>query len=152
MSTGNLSALSEVVLTAQRSYKTERIMINQGSLRRPEKGRNSSTTSRLSMLHAKPPLLLTRAPFYPMTFPEVTATTMAVYKHPLLALFTNVGSNGTASWNVHGTNWTPGTGLLEVFSCSRVTVGGTGGLMATSVGGQPQLYIPPSAPVSCCSS
>lgn len=87
-----------------------------------------------------------------MTFPEVTATTMAVYKHPLLALLTNVGSNGTASWNVHGTNLIPGMELLEAFSCSRVAVSDTGGLMATSVSGQPQLYIPASASVSCCSS
>ena len=88
----------------------------------------------------------------PMKFLEVTATTMAVYKHPLLALFTNVGSNGTASWNVQGTNWTPGTELLEVFSCNRVTVDTNRGLMATSVGGQPQLYIAASAPVGHCSS
>lgn len=77
-----------------------------------------------------------------MTFPEVTATTLAVYKHPLLALFTNVGSDGTASWHIQGTDYAPGTELLEVFSCSRVSVDSTGGLAASSAGGQPQLYIP----------
>lgn len=87
----------------------------------------------------------------PMRFPEVTATTLAVYKHPLLGLFTNVGSNGTASWNVRGTDWVPGTELLEVFSCSRITVDSTGGVVAKSIGGQPQLYIPASAPVKHCS-
>ena len=90
--------------------------------------------------------------FTPMSFPEVTPTTLVVYKHPLLALFTNVGSNGTASWNVRGTNWAPGTELLEVFSCKRVFVDRTGGLVASSIGGQPQLYIPSSAPLEHCSN
>ena len=85
-----------------------------------------------------------------MMFPEVTTTTLAVSKHPLLALFTNVGSNGTASWHVQGTDYAPGTELLEVFSCSRVSVDSTGGLSASSVGGQPQLYIPASAPFEHC--
>jgi alpha-amylase len=86
----------------------------------------------------------------PMSFPEVTETTLAVYKHPLLALFTNVGSNGTASWHVQGTDYAPGTELLEVFSCSRVFVDNTGGFSASSAGGQPQLYIPASAPFEHC--
>jgi alpha-amylase len=90
--------------------------------------------------------------FTPMTFPEVTATTLAVYKHPMLALFTNAGSNGTATWNVRGTEWAPGTELLEVFSCRRVFVDSTSGLVASSVGGQPQLYIPASAPFENCSN
>lgn len=85
-----------------------------------------------------------------MTFPEATATTLAVYKHPLLALFTNVGSNGTASWNVQGTKYAPGTELLEVFSCNRVTVDSTGGVAASSVDGLPHLYIPASAPFKRC--
>lgn len=85
-----------------------------------------------------------------MTFPEVTSTTLAVYKHPLLALFTNVGSNGTASWNVQSTDFAPGTELLEVFSCSRVSVDGTGGLTTPSAGGQPQLYLPASVSFEHC--
>lgn len=88
----------------------------------------------------------------PMSFPEVTANTLAVYKHPLLALFTNVGSNGTASWNVQGTDWLPGTELLEVFSCNRVTVDSNRGLAVSSVGGQPQLYIPASPSCGLCSN
>ena len=86
----------------------------------------------------------------PMKFPEVTATTLAVYKHPLLALFTNVGSNGTASWNVQDTNYAPGVELLEVFSCTRVSVSSTGGVEASSTGGQPQLYIPASTSFKYC--
>ena len=86
----------------------------------------------------------------PMTFPEVTATTLAVYKHPLLALFTNAGSNGNASWNVQDTDYPPGMELLEVFSCSRITVNSTGGVVASSTDGQPQLYIPASAPYTRC--
>ena len=86
----------------------------------------------------------------PMTFPEVTVTTLAVYKHPLLALFTNVGSNGNASWSIQGTDYPPGTELLEVFSCSKVTVDSTGGVVASSAGGQPHLYIPASAPYRHC--
>ena len=85
-----------------------------------------------------------------MAFPEVTANTLAVYKYPLLALFTNVGSNGTASWHVQGTDYAPGTELLEVFSCSRIFVDSTGGLSASSDGGQPQLYIPASPPFEYC--
>ena len=90
--------------------------------------------------------------FTPMRFLEVTATTLVVYKHPLLALFTNVGSNGTSSWNVRGTNWAPGTELLEVFSCSRVVVDRTRGFMTSSIGGQPQLYIPASSPLERCAN
>jgi len=86
----------------------------------------------------------------PMTFPEITVTTLAVYKHPMLALFTNVGSNGSASWNVQGTDYPPGMELLEVFSCSRVTVDCTGGVVASSTGGQPHLYIPADAPYKNC--
>ena len=85
-----------------------------------------------------------------MKFPEVTATTLAVYKHPSLALFTNVGSNGTASWNVQGTDYAPGTELLEVFSCTRTTVDSTGGVAVSSVGGQPHLYIPASVQFKHC--
>ena len=86
----------------------------------------------------------------PMTFPEVTASTLAVYKHPLLALFTNVGSNGSASWHVQDTNYVPGTELREVFSCNRVCVDSTGGLSASSIGGEPQLYIPASVSLEHC--
>jgi len=86
----------------------------------------------------------------PMTFPEVTASTLAVYKHPLLSLFTNVGSNGNATWNVQDTDYPPGMELLEVFSCSRVTVDSTGGVTASSAGGQPHLYIPASASYKHC--
>ena len=86
----------------------------------------------------------------PMTFPEITATTLAVYKHPLLALFTNVGLNGSASWNVQGTDYPPGTELLEAFSCNKVTVDSNGGVLASSAGGQPHLYIPASAPYKNC--
>lgn len=86
----------------------------------------------------------------PMTFPEVTATTLAVHKHPLLALFTNVGSNGTASWKVQHTDYTPGTELLEVFSCTRLSVDSTGGVAVSSTDGQPRLYIPACAPFEYC--
>jgi alpha-amylase len=86
----------------------------------------------------------------PMTFPEVTATTLAVYKHPLLALFTNVGSSGNASWNIQTTGYAPGTKLLEVFSCRRVSVDNTGGLAVASTSGQPQVYIPASTPFKNC--
>ena len=86
----------------------------------------------------------------PTKFLEATATTLTVYKHPLLALFTNVGSSGSASWEVQGTDWEPGTELLEVFSCQKVLVDSTGGFAATSVGGQPQLYIPASGPFQGC--
>ena len=86
----------------------------------------------------------------PMTFPEVTSTTLAVYKHPMLALFTNVGSNGTASWHVQDTDYPPGMELLEVFSCSKVSVDRAGGVSVSSTNGEPRLYIPVSAPFKHC--
>lgn len=108
----------------------------------------------VKILNAARKAVIAACPLYlftPMMFPEVTATTLAVYKHPSLALFTNVGSNGTASWDVRGTQWAPGTELLEVFSCKRVFVDSTSGLTASSIGGQPQLYIPAEAPFTLCS-
>ena len=102
-------------------------------------------TARKAAIAACPKYLST-----PMTFPEVTATTLAVYKHPLLALFTNVGSNGSASWHVQGTDYAPGTELREVFSCSYVSVDSTGGISASSVSGEPQLYIPAVASLEHC--
>ncbi|KAF9645246.1 alpha-amylase [Thelephora ganbajun] len=205
-STGNLSALAEVILKAQRSYKTG--LFGSGVFSenhdQPRFASLTTDTARIKNVIAFPfihdgiPILYygqeqgytggndpanrealwlsgyveekefvdhvktlnaarkaaiaTCAEYLvtPMEFPEVTATTLAVYKHPLLALFTNVGSHGTTSWDVQGTDYAPGTELLEVFSCSKVYVDSTGGLTALSTSGQPQLYIPASAPFEHC--
>jgi len=83
-----------------------------------------------------------------MTFPNVSETTMAVYKAPLLALFTNVGSSGSATWSISKTGYSPNTELTEVLTCSKLTTDANGGISATASSGLPQIYIPSTAVTS----
>jgi len=81
----------------------------------------------------------------PMTFPSALESTMAVSKPPMLALFTNVGSNGSTSWTVSNTGYQANTQLTEVLTCKNVTTDSSGGLSTTASNGLPQFYIPSSA-------
>jgi len=81
----------------------------------------------------------------PMTFPNTSETTMAVSKPGLLALFTNVGSSGSATWTVSKSGFSPNTELTEVLSCTKVTTDANGGVSAVAVSGLPQVYVASTA-------
>ena len=80
-----------------------------------------------------------------MSFPLASETTLAVSKPPILALFTNVGASGTASWNVAKSGYSGNTQLIDVLSCTVVTTNGDGGLTANTTSGSPRVYLPLSA-------
>lgn len=79
-----------------------------------------------------------------MTFPSASESTMVISKLPLLALFTNVGSNGSASWTVSTTGYQPNTRLTDILTCKNITTDGNGGVSTTASNGMPQVYIPSS--------
>jgi alpha-amylase len=77
-----------------------------------------------------------------MTFPYVTASSIAISKLPLLALLTNVGSSGSSqNWNVNNTGYQPNTVLTDVLSCNNVTTDANGGISVVVIGGVPQVYV-----------
>ena len=80
-----------------------------------------------------------------MSFPLASETTLAVSKPPMLALFTNVGAGGSASWNVPKSGYSGSTQLIDVLSCSIVTTNSDGSLTANTTTGLPQVYLPLSA-------
>jgi alpha-amylase len=80
-----------------------------------------------------------------MSFPVASQTTLAVSKPPMLALFTNVGTSGSASWNIAKSGYSGNTRLIDVLSCTVVTTNSDGGLTANTTNGLPQVYVPVSA-------
>ena len=80
-----------------------------------------------------------------MSFPLASETTLAVSKPPMLALFTNAGASGTASWNVAKSGYGGNTKIIDVLSCTVVTTNGDGSLAANTTSGLPQVYLPLSA-------
>jgi len=80
-----------------------------------------------------------------MSFPLASETTLAVSKPPMLALFTNAGASGTASWKVPHSGYSGNTKLIDVLSCTVVTTNNDGGLTANTSTGLPQVYLPLSA-------
>jgi alpha-amylase len=74
-------------------------------------------------------------------------------KPPLLTLLTNVGANASTgvAWRIPAGVYAPGTKLVDVLSCTPLTVNsanGTGGGRDTDVaarGGMPQVLLPASA-------
>jgi len=81
----------------------------------------------------------------PMSFPFSSETALAVSKPPMLALFTNVGTGGTASWSVPKSGYSGNTQLIDVLSCTTVTTNSEGGLTVSATNGLPQIYLPLSA-------
>jgi len=80
-----------------------------------------------------------------MSFPLASETTLAVSKPPMLALFTNVGASGSASWNVAKSGYSGNTQLIDVLSCTIVSTNSDGGLTANTTNGSPRVYLPLSA-------
>lgn len=80
-----------------------------------------------------------------MSFPIASATTLAVSKPPMLALFTNAGAGGTVSWKVDKSGYGGNTQLIDVLSCTVVTTNSDGSLTANTTNGSPHVYLPVSA-------
>ena len=80
-----------------------------------------------------------------MAFPVASGNALAVSKPPMLALFTNVGTGGAASWNLAKSGYGGNTKLIDVLSCTVVTTNSDGGLAAKTNNGLPQIYLPVSA-------
>lgn len=79
-----------------------------------------------------------------MTFPSTTQSTIAIAKPGLLALLTNVGTGGKASWKVDGSasGFEANTDLVDVLSCTTVHTDGQGGVSVDSDGGKPKVLVP----------
>ncbi|TRM63224.1 glycoside hydrolase family 13 protein [Schizophyllum amplum] len=69
---------------------------------------------------------------------------MAISKPPLLGLFTNTGSNGSASFSVEGV-YDAGETLVDVLTCNAITADDSGKVSASASGGMPQVLIPASS-------
>lgn len=80
-----------------------------------------------------------------MSFPLASEATLAVSKPPMLALFTNVGAGGAASWNIAKSGYSGNTQLIDVLSCAVVTTNSDGSLTANTTNGSPRVYLPLSA-------
>lgn len=87
-----------------------------------------------------------------MSFPLASETTLAVSKPPMLALFTNVGTGGSASWKVPKSGYGGNTQLIDVLSCTVVTTDSNGGLTTNTTSGLPQIYLPVSASNKVCAN
>jgi alpha-amylase len=68
---------------------------------------------------------------------------MAIFKPPMLALFTNVGteSSRAVTWQVDPV-FSPNELLVDVLTCTRVMADAQGGVTVTSVYGMPQVLMP----------
>ena len=76
----------------------------------------------------------------------MSTSALALSKPPLLALFTNVGTNGSStSWTVSDAGYAANEALVDVLSCATLTADSSGGVAATSSGGLPQVIVPASA-------
>jgi alpha-amylase len=81
-----------------------------------------------------------------MKFLTVEDHSMAVSKPPMLALFTNVGSEGSqgVTWHVDGI-FSRNELLVDVLTCATVLADAQGGVIVPSVYGMPQVLMPAAA-------
>jgi len=79
----------------------------------------------------------------PMKFLAIEDHSMAVFKPPMLALFTNVGSEGSRgiTWKVDAI-FSPSEPLVDVLTCTKITADTNGGVTIPSVYGMPQVLMP----------
>ncbi|SJL07387.1 related to alpha-amylase [Armillaria ostoyae] len=70
---------------------------------------------------------------------------IAISKPPMLALLTNVGSSGSASWSVSGV-YNKGETVVDVLTCKTYTVDSSSGTLSASAdSGAPRIILPTSA-------
>ena len=70
---------------------------------------------------------------------QSNSATIAISKPPLLALLTNVGSSGSASWTVSEALFQPNENLVDVLTCDKVQATSQGGVSVQAVTGLPQV-------------
>jgi alpha-amylase len=81
-----------------------------------------------------------------MKFLSIEDHSMIVSKSPMLALFTNIGSESP-----HGLTWhadavfDPNEPLVDVLTCTKVSADAQGGVTVPCVYGMPQVLMPASA-------
>ncbi|TFY83786.1 hypothetical protein EWM64_g219 [Hericium alpestre] len=82
----------------------------------------------------------------PMKFLAIEDNSFAVSKPPMLALFTNIGSetSRTITWNVKEAGFSPHEDLVDVLTCSKVQADEKGGVKILSMYGMPQVLMPAS--------
>jgi alpha-amylase len=68
---------------------------------------------------------------------------MAIFKPPMLALFSNIGteSSRAVTWQVDAI-FSPNELLVDVLTCNRVLADAQGGVTVTSMYGMPQVLMP----------
>jgi alpha-amylase len=78
-----------------------------------------------------------------MKFLAIQDHSMAISKPPMLALFTNVGTESPRgiNWKVDAV-FPPNELLVDVLTCTKVMADGQGGLNVPSVYGMPQVLMP----------
>lgn len=70
---------------------------------------------------------------------------MAVLKTPMLALLTNTGSSGSASFSTSGAGYSANEALVDVLTCTTVTADSSGEVGLAAKSGLPQVLLPVSA-------
>lgn len=92
------------------------------------------------------PFILTWYGFFQASFPTTTdQATLAVSKSPMLTLFTNVGSSGSASFQTSGAGYSANEELVNVLTCDTVTADSNGEVGVAAKTGLPQVLLPVSA-------
>ncbi len=82
-----------------------------------------------------------------MKFLSIEDHSMAVSKPPMLALFTNIGSESPANgltWHVDAV-FKPNEQLVDVLTCTKVLADAQGSVAVPCVYGMPQLLMPAAA-------
>jgi alpha-amylase len=78
-----------------------------------------------------------------MKFLAIEDHSVAVFKPPMLALLTNVGSDGSRgiTWKVDAI-FSPNEPLVDVLTCTKITADTNGGVAIPSLYGMPQVLMP----------
>ena len=82
-----------------------------------------------------------------MKFLAIEDHPMAVFKPPMLGLFTNVGSESPqgVTWKVDAV-FSPNELLVDVLTCAKIVADAQGSVTTQSVYGMPQVLMPASVP------
>ena len=81
-----------------------------------------------------------------MKFLSVEEHSMVVSKPPILALFTNIGSESPQglTWNADAV-FQPNEPLVDILTCTKVSADAQGGVTVPCVYGMPQVLMPAAA-------
>ena len=81
-----------------------------------------------------------------MKFLSIEEHSMVVSKPPMLALFTNIGSESPhgLTWNANAV-FQPNEPLVDVLTCTKISADAQGGVTVPCVYGMPQVLMPAAA-------